>query len=502
MKSYIIKPKSVKSSELVEREYSFSGFSYRFVKSENKNIFLLGDGAVLEKNIKGFEPGSKEYIDFSENHFIRISEMDNSNFTFNITNNTKKIRPVENERKSKFINKGDICYQTASNVGNVCIYDGKKAFYNSHIRKLVFKKNKHYIFAILKSTFGKEQVDVSGSIKGVDNFREEYLLNTKIPFPTTKNHKTPENVISFVTILVQNIINKEELIKSKNKQIDDLIANELKNNQKKVGLSYSYPTISDIKDNNSRIDTGSYEKDFKAIDKLIVNYMFGAINLTDRGFEISRGQNLQISCVGESFYSDYKINDNFYTLILSSKISENSTLIGQKYLGNSKKLKIIKKDDIIFCSRGAQFGRVTIFPEINKNSITNIDNMHISSQKASLEEKIFICQFIRYLRKIKHLYKIAIFGNGSISFTKYQLLDFKFPNFPEPKQKEIAKLYYNPLDKHTDLNLENYLGEEKKRNNSVGIFQLNMEIFILREQLEDLVHKIVKEETIEINCCY
>ncbi len=70
------------------------------------------------------------------------------------------------------------------------------------------------------------------------------------------------------------------------------------------------------------------------------------------------------------------------------------------------------------------------------------------------------------------------------------------PNFPESKQKEIAKLYCNPLEKNTRLDLENYLEKEQARNREVGIFQLNMEIFVLREQLEDLVHKIVMEEKI------
>ena len=32
----------------------------------NKNYLLLGDEQILGKNIKGFEPGSNEYIDFSE----------------------------------------------------------------------------------------------------------------------------------------------------------------------------------------------------------------------------------------------------------------------------------------------------------------------------------------------------------------------------------------------------------------------------------------------------
>lgn len=498
MKSYIIKPKSVKKSEMLRNEYSFSGFSYRFVESKNKNYFLLGSNEILDKNVKGFEPGSKEYIDFSENYFVRISEMDNLNFTFATSKDTKKIRPVENSNKSKIINQGDVCYQTASNVGNVCIYDGKKAFYNSHIRKLAFKKNKHYIFAILKSAFGKEQVDVSGSIKGVDNFREEYLLNTKIPFPTKANHQNPEKVETLVSLIVQNIIDKEEQIKLKNKQIDELIEKELKENQKVEKFSYNYPRISEIRE-ETRLDTGLYEREFKEEEYLIENYHNGFSGIFDLEYEISRGQNLQVSNIGLSFYSDQP-KKNFYKLILSKYLT-GRTFEKISYLGNAKKLKTIKKGDIIFSCRG-EMGRCVIFPETTSNTITNIDNVHISSDNRTITEKLFLFCFLGYLKQKDILDSIACTGSGAPSFTQYQFSKLKIPNFPESKQQEIAKLYYNPLEKNKDLSLENYLQKEQVRNREVGIFQLNMEIFKLREQLEDLVHKIVMEEKIELRFEY
>ena len=501
MASYIVKPKSVRKSQIFEKEFSLSGFAFRYVNHKNQNYQLLGDEQILAKNIKGFEPGSKEYVDFSENYFIRISEMDDLGFSFDVKKDTKKIRPVVNENKNRYIDNGDICYQTASNVGNVCFYKGIKAFYNSHIRKLELKKDKYYIFAVLKSKFGKEQVDVTGSIKGVDNFREEYLLHTKIPFPTTKNNPAPENVEKLVSLIVQNIIDKEEQIRAKNKLIDEKIEQELRENQKENSFSYAYPKISEIKE-EGRLDTGLYETEYKNFNFLVKNYAEGFFKLEDKGYEISRGQNLQITNIGKSYYSEKKLNNKFYTMIFSSDISEDSVAIGKSYLGNIRKLKCIENEDIIFCSRGAQFGRVAVFPEIEKNTITNIDNMHIKNKSANLPEKIYICQFLRHLRKIKHLYKIAIFGNGSFSFTKYHLLDLSFPDFPEHKQKEIAKLYYNKLYKNTSLTFGDYLEKEKVRNKQLGVFQLNMGIFRLRDILEELIHKIVMEEKIVITFDY
>ena len=57
-----------------------------------------------------------------------------------------------------------------------------------------------------------------------------------IPFPTTTNHLNPEKVEALVSLIVQNIIDKEEQIKIKNKQIDELIEKELRDNQKQEVL--------------------------------------------------------------------------------------------------------------------------------------------------------------------------------------------------------------------------------------------------------------------------
>lgn len=142
--------------------------------------------------------------------------------------------------------------------------------------------------------------------------------------------------------------------------------------------------------------------------------------------------------------------------------------------------------------------RSIIFPEKVDNTITNIDNVHISSKKRTLVEKLFLFCFLGYLKEKNILDSIACTGSWAPSFTQYQFSKLKIPDFPESKQQEIAKLYYNPLEKNKDTNLENYLEREKLRNREVGIFQLNMEIFELREKLEDLVDAVVMERGIEI----
>jgi hypothetical protein len=480
MKSYIIKPKSVRKSEILENEYSFSGFSYRFVECENKNILLLGSDEVLEKNIKGFEPGSKEYIDFSKNYFVRISEMDDLNFTFTISKDTKKIRP-ENSNKSKTINQGDICYQTASNAGNVCIYNGKKAFYNSHIIKLTFKKNKYYIFAILKSVFGKEQVDVSGSIKGIDNFRKEYLLNTKIPFPTIKNNLNPDQIENLVVLIVRNIINKEEQIKLKNKQIDELIEKELKNNQKAGKFSYSYPRISEIRE-ETRLDTGLYKRDFKEIDFLIRNYERNITFIDEKNIEGGNTPKERIFGKGNLWFTPTDCKNG---------ILVNKNLIKtQKYNLNDDYLVIVNRSNV------AQ--AVLFKKDVFKIGHHNQGMYRVKINKDNYNYFLFLLSWFNSSTFQKYIGNVAT----GATFKEIRIDDISkkspIPNFPESKQQEIVKRYYNPFKKNIDLSLENYLEKEQARNGKVGIFQLNIEIFTLREQLEYLVHKIVMEEAIEV----
>ena len=48
-----------------------------------------------------------------------------------------------------------------------------------------------------------------------------------------------------------------------------------------------------------------------------------------------------------------------------------------------------------------------------------------------------------------------------------QFVNISIPNFPEEKQQEIARQYYNKVEKNTDLTFENYLEKEKERNSKL-----------------------------------
>jgi restriction endonuclease S subunit len=484
MQSYITKPKSVKRNEIAGQEWSLSPMIFRFIESKNSNKILLKD--LLSQNVKGFEPGSAEYVTFTDNYFIRISEMSDLSFTFDISNDTKKLKPVEGKNAEKFIQKGDICYQTASNVGNVCFYDGEKAFYNSHIRKLDFKDNKYYIFAFLKSQFCKNQVEISGSIKGVDNFREEYLLNTEIIFPTPTSNPNPDALQDLVAVLVQNIIDKEEQIKAKNAEIDRLIETELYGNQKKSSFVYCMPRISEIR-REGRLDTGLYTEEFKKIDNVIKSYGGGWFKLSTKN--IKTGQTPD-----DYAYPKKKVNDNVYLWITPRNLNNN--ILKEKLFIYTKKDNTIQHGDILFGSRGT-VGDVFFYDE------QQLGKCYINQSTSGIRidgeifNKVFVlCYFSSSI--FKKIISKYIYDGTVPAITPDILTQFYIPLFPKPLQQQIAKLYYNKIDKNSNLTLQNYLEKEKARNKETGIFQLNMEIFALREKLENLVHKIVMEEKIEV----
>lgn len=236
------------------------------------------------------------------------------------------------------------------------------------------------------------------------------MLSIKIPFP---NQSNKNEVIEYVELLVKAIINREKEIKNKDKLITELIDKELIENQKDNGFSYEYPSYEKILKTSYRLETGMYTKEFKKMDFLLNNYQNDWQNLSDLNYDVSRGQNLQFTNIGKSIYSD-TLKKGFYRLALSKHFSEYATINKYEYVGNSKKLKEIKKGDVIFSCRGAQFGRVCIFCEEIINTITNIDNVHIRNDNSQMKHRIFICLFLNYLRRKGHLHRIAITGSGAI----------------------------------------------------------------------------------------
>jgi len=461
----------------------------------NKNIKFVKDffDRELKPKDKGTEVGSDNYISKSSHFFIRAKALQKDSFLPYLTDETK-IPITPHSYIEQDLKKGDLLISKDSNIGEIIILDKDypNCMVSGAMYKLPITKMKYYFLAFLKSRFFRNQLDLIVPKGSTIRHAKTLFLDCKIPLP---NQKDKEEVIKLIEVLTQAIINKELEIELKTKRIDEIITKELTENQNKNKFDFIEPTYNKI-DSIGRLDTGMYNKEYSKIKFLIENYQHGKSTLEDLGYKISRGQNLQISNIGKSIYSNsYK--QGFYKLILSKNFTTNMTFSNEIYLGNTNNLKIIEKGDIIFSCRG-DLGRVIVFCDDLDNTITNIDNVHIKSKGKDIINKIFVGCFLNFLRRLNFLSLISITGSGADSFTKYHFDLLEFPNFMDSIQKEIARLYHNPSDYETPKNLDSFLDLDSKWNNLSGIFELNESIKSFKIKLDRLLSMIVNDDRIDI----
>ncbi|MFA5879218.1 MAG: hypothetical protein WC860_03490 [Candidatus Margulisiibacteriota bacterium] len=498
MKSYAIPVTAIsKFSNKDFSLYSFSARDYRKLLLENKNTVKL-KGLLEHKEKVGKEIGSEAYMDKSKYKFLKTVNI-SSNFLLE----ESSIEYCKPENKV-FPKKNEILIAKdggGNGLGEVTLYpyenkENTDSLSAGIIAIKIQEAKRNYVLGFLKSQHFKDFVDLNTAQGSTIRHSKLVALEYEIPFPTTANHPNPEKVEALVSLIVQNIIDKEEQIKLKNKQIDELIEKELKENQKEGSFKYAYPRISEIRE-ETRLDSGLYEKSVKEIDFEINNFSLGFFYISDF-FNYCRGQNLQISQIGESYYSDIP-KHNFYRMFTNVEMQDDRTISGYRWLGNKNKLTTLPDNTVMLAADGMIVGR-SFFYDKMENTITNIHPWIITAKQDSypIFKRVYLSLFLSYLKNIGYLEKIKDKSNGG--GLKKEHLDkwIKIPNFPDFKQQKIANLYYNKLDKNINLTLENYLEKEKARNQETGIFQLNMKIFKLRENLENLVHKIVMEEQIKI----
>lgn len=461
----------------------------------NKNYKLLKDllDRKLKPSDKGIEVGSSNYISKSSHYFIRAKALQSHSF-LPFWNNEEKVPISPSSYINYSLKKGDIILSKDSNIGEIIILD--KDYPNHMISGALYKlpltNLKYYILAFIKHDYFRKQLNLLVPKGSTIRHAKTLFLDCKIPFPTQKDKK---EIIEYVETLTKIIIKIENEINSKSNKIHDLIDEELKQNCKK-NFNFENSKFSDLI-SKKRLDTGMYNEEFKKNYFLIENYKYGSSTLKKLGYKITRGQNLQISNIGKSIYSKNK-KDNFYSLLLSKNITENMVIKNYLYLGNSNKLKLIQKGDIVFSCRG-NLGRVIIFCEDLSKTITNIDNVHIINKKEILKNKIFLGCFLNYLKKQDILSMIAITGSGAESFTKYHFDILKIPLFKKELIDKISKLYYDNVRVPEIQRLDKFSDEYLTYIKSVGIHELDMSLRKIKVKLNDLLNDITVDKKIKIN---
>lgn len=494
--SYVKTPTAISFSDIVEKEFTLSSSQYMDLVMPNENFLYVKDflSRPLQRKDLGVEVGSLNYIGKSTHYFLRTKALQQHSFLPEITGETAlPIMPGCFVRMNLI--KGDLIISKDSNIGEIVILDKDYPNFmlSGALYKLPVSDKKFYLLAFIKHNIFREQLDFMVPKGATIRHAKTLFLDCKIPMPNINADET----IKFVELLTQAIINKEQLIKERHEKILQQIEQELLNNQKSNKFKFELPTINEI-ENTGRLDTNLYREHFKQIVFQIQNYTKGFQTIHELGFSLSRGQNLQVSNIGDSVYSKKKYK-NFYTLMLPKFLSKYGTVDKVEYLGNPNSLKTLKKGDLIFGAEGFEKGRSIVIIEEQDRVITNIHGITIQQEEHNVNKAIFVKCCLDYLRSKGLIDLYAVGGNGGSLAQKYWDI-IPFPNFPEPKQKEIALLYHNPesIYQTETFTLDNFLEQDNAFNETAGIYELDKTGKQLKEILNKAIDDIANDKDVEI----
>lgn len=495
-KTYIDIPTYTTYNDIINKDYTLSATQYKSFNINNKNIKPLS--SFLDRELKrsdlGSEVGSECYVENSQFLFIKTKALQPESYLLDETKES-----IQNITPHKYVEmkleQGDLLISKDSNVGEIVILDKDypNAMLCGGIYRLPITKNKYYLLAFIKSDIFRQQIDFLVPRGSTIRHGKTKFLECLIPLPNKNSEKT----IQYVELLMQSIINKEIEIRRKYNLIIDEIQKELELNQNEQNFKYNLPNISEIMELD-RLDSSLYSEDFRRKEFLITNYKYGVSSVKKMGFQISRGQNLQISNIGKSIQTEV-YRENYYTLILPKFLSKYGTVYKREYLGNPNELKTLKKGDIIFGAEGNEKGRSLAIIEEQSNTITNIHGITLNQKQHNLTKGIFVKLFLDYYRANGMIDSYAVGGNGGSLAIKYW--DFlKFPNFPIEKENQIVKFYHNPSSNYetSNLKLDDFLDYDNKFNQEAGIYELDKSLKYLQEKLNDAINAIVDDIEVKI----
>lgn len=358
------------------------------------------------------------------------------------------------------------------------------------IREVDKEISKEYLLAILRSDFFIEQIlslQNRGMYPRLDSDTADKVF---IPIPDKKN------VFNYVSALSRALINKQNLISQRNKQILKLVKEEIKQNQKRNTFYFSFPSLSDFA-NNGRIDAGYFSENHKQSIFETQNYQNGYFPLDKAGLTLIPGPSLEIKLLGTRIDSNQP-QKGFYRLVTPKQFSDYGTICYYEYLGTPRKINPIQYGDILFGESGT--GRSLVYLEKHDHTINNA-HAHILrpiKDECSLEKAITIRAILAYYKSIGVIDHLTVGGSGGHLSPSY--FDRVFiPDFPVEKQTEISKLYHNPNVFFDILKIttDNFIQLDNLFNIEAGITELDSTAKKIKERLDEVIDNIVTGETVE-----
>lgn len=493
MSSYIHTPKTINISDIEKKDYNLSSSQYKGLIMPNDNYMFVKDflSRKLNRSDLGIEVGSLSYIDKSPYYFIRTKALQEYSYIPNITNETAlPILPSEFVQMN--LKEGDLIISKDSNIGEIVILD--KDYPNHMLSGAIYKlpvkdKWRYYLLAFIKHDIFREQLDFMVPRGATIRHAKTMFLDCKIPLP--KNNTS--NVVKYISILVEAIINKEKLIQTIHKEILQIIDKELKDSYNPDSFTYQLPKYKNIRD-IERLDTGIYSELFQRYIHIIHNYKYGySKDIYSLGFSLSRGQNLQESNIGKSVYANQYYN-SFYTLALPTHFSEYGTITKIAYLGNRNTLKTLNKGELVFGAEGT-FRSFLVCDDIER-FITNIHGITLKND--NIELSIFVKLFLDYLADRGIIDCVKVGGHGGSFAQKYWSI-IPFPKFRTCIMKEITTKYHSQrIYCAKDLLLDEFTEYDHSYNAMVGIYELDKSAKYLRRLLNRAIDDIINDRDVQI----
>lgn len=494
MGKYIRTPDTVTWQDIVNKDYSLSSSQYVKFVMENTNFMYVKDflSRPLNRGDLGTEVGSLSYIDRSPFRFIRAKALQEHSYLLDLGKESfVPILPSEFIQMN--LKEGDLLISKDSNIGEIVIleHDYPTAMLSGAIYKLPVKDEwRYYLLAFIKHHVFREQLDSIVPKGATIRHAKTMFLDCKIPIPNINKERT----ILYISLLTKAVIAKETLIKQRHEELLRKIEDELCSNQADSTFMHKMPSLNEIVE-VGRLDTSMYGEYFKKEIFKIKNYSGGYKDIEQLGFSLSRGQNLQISNIGKSVYSE-ECHKNFYTLVLPKFLSKYGTIKETCFLGNENALKTLKKGDLIFGAEGFEKGRSIVVVEEKSRTITNIHGITLQQGTHDLSKAIFAKCFMDYLRSKGLIDLFAVGGNGGSLAQKYWAM-IPFPVFPNDIRDEIVKLYHNPVSEDISATLENFPEKDQEFNIHAGIFELDKSAKRLKGKLAQAINSVAEDKEVE-----
>jgi hypothetical protein len=437
----------------------------------------------------GVEVGSLAYVPNSPNTYIRTKALQpHAHLTQKgydaVIHITPKAFAKATKGNKRLALDGNILYARGGSVGEVgIVHDCGQATFSGHILKLGFAENPLYCYAFMKHPICKlqQQPKVKGSIRSLDNFNINTLLDCLIPFP---NQNDADLIIEYVSALMQAVLDKEIAIHEKYDVIIERIDEELLSHQKNNTFAYAFPTKAQVI-TTSRLDASFWSEELTRTLFVVKNYSHGyaeSIFKTTPPFKLRRGQNLQISAIGQGRYFD-EPTKNAYPLATPADITDYMTISTFRYYGNPRKLNRVRHGEVLFAAKGIREVSIghTYVHLSNDDFLTNIDSFLIDS--GDINRNIFLACFLNYCKSKRVFAFLSDASNGG-SFVENYFNYLPIPDFPEAKRNEIVRLYHNeatqPSDRRT---LTNFVTWHHDWNANLGLWELDREMKRLQTDL-------------------